>query len=290
VNSLHAVARAVRAVVSFLLLASSAAAAEPFSFTNRLADCEGRWVVLPAPPGKEQFPFGFVYVDPTAGFTLDFRGMLKLDAQGKYGVVADATKEKERKPRMILRIDERRNGRAALLPKEAIEQLGLDEADLVKAYADKSDPITHRVRWGRHYNHVGASERALAYLQQAYAEKPDAPGLEFELAYAYNALRRPDEAIAVLKKAVAREPEDVLLGNELAFAYLNSGKLDSAVELYLKLVPRCGEDQLVTKSEMAMNLSTAYERLGDKVNAEKWRADAKAWAPPGSQLYKYLNR
>lgn len=276
--------------LAFALLLASAAAAEPipFSFTKRASDFEGRWVVLPPQQGKDELLFAFVYVDPQAGFTLDVGGKLKVDAQGKYVRVPDANAEKAR---FMVRLDAQRNPPAAPLPKAALEQLGLEETpELMKFYADRSDPLTHKVTWGRHYNHVGACGQALTFLEPAYKEKPDAKGLVFELSYAYNALGRFDDALAVLKEAVARRPEDVLLGSELAYAYVNSGQMQPAIALYLKLIPLCAESQMLTKSEMAMNLSAAYERLGDKASAEKWRANAKAWAPPGTPLYQYFNR
>ncbi len=168
--------------------------------------------------------------------------------------------------------------------------VGLPEApEWLGMYADHADPVVHRVTWGRHYNGVGAPQRALALLEPAYRERPHAAGLELELAFAYNALERFDEAIAVLKGALARRPEDALLGGELGFAYLHAGKLELAVEQYLRSIPLCDERQPVVKSEMAMNLSLAYERLGDTANVQKWRAKAKAWAPPGSAVFRYFN-
>ncbi len=265
-----------------------AAGAAPLAFSERLSDCDGRWVVLPAPAGKDAFLFGFVYVDPSAGFTLDVGGLLKVDARGEFHRVPDSGREKAR---FMIRLDARNNGPAALLPTAAISQLGLEELPaFVRFYTDTSDPVTHRVRWGSHLNHVGDSRRALTYLEPAYAEKPDANGLAFELAYAYNALGRNADALDVLKKAVARDPDDLLLGVELAFSYLSSGTLEAAIDLYLKLIPRCDEKHMLQKSEMAYNLSRAYERSGNEANARKWLADAKAWAPEGSPLHEALDR
>jgi len=254
--------------------------------------------------------FGFVYVDPEAGFTFDLAGQLKLDAQDKYVRIPDGM---EGLGRRMVRLDAEKNPPAALLPKAAIEQLGLPEVpDWLKHYADTSDPVTHRVRWGSHYNHVGASRRALTYLEPAHKEKPDAEGLAFELGYAYNALERFNDALAVLKQAFARHPEEVRLGNEIAYAYnalgryedelpilkqvvarhpddvllgaklaeayFLSGKLDAAVQEYLRVIPHCEAHARgpVTKSALAKNLSLIYERLDDAPNAEKWRANAKA--------------
>lgn len=277
----------MRAAASVALLTSAAMAAEPLSFTKRLSDFEGRWVVLRPTSGDGKLLFGFVYIDPQAGFTLDVGGALEVDADGRYRRVPDAN---PRRARILLRVDAGNNRPAAPLPGEALEQLGLDEVpEIASSYVDSSDPITHAVRWGRHHNHVAAPQQALAYLEPAYGKQPDAKGLEFELAYAYNALGRHDDALAVLRRAIERAPDDLLLGRELAYAYSKAGKLEAAVEWYLKLVPRCGEREMIVKSEMAMNLSGIYARLGDAKGAEEWRAKAKAWAPPGTPLYRHLN-
>lgn len=276
-----------RTLLSIALLTATARAGEPFAFTERLSDCENRWAVLPPKAGSDAFIFGFVYVDPQAGFTFHPGGTFKLDAEGRYVRVPDAI---DGKVILKARIDAAHNGRAAVLPEVGRKQLGLPEApEWLGMYADHDDPVAHRVTWGRHYNGVGAPQRALALLEPAYRERPHAAGLEFELAFAYNALERFDEAIAVLRGAVARRPDDALLGGELGFAYLHAGKLELAVEQYLRSISLCDDRQPVVKSEMAMNLSLAYERLGDAANVQKWRAKAKAWAPPGSAVFKHFN-
>jgi len=271
-----------------LVRAGLARAAKPFSFTTRASDHENRWIALRPQKGEEAYPFGFVYIDPEAGFTFNLEGKLARDAEGKYTRVPIGI---EGKGRVMVRLSAQRNPPAALLTAEVIEQLGLPETpDWLEYYADRSDSITHRVRWGSHYNHVAACQRALTYLEPVYQEKPDAEGIEFELAYAYNELNRPAEAITVLKQGMARHPDDILLGSELAFAYANAGMPDAAVQLYLKLIPRCGENDKLRKSEMAANLASLYSRVGDAPNAKKWIDNAKAWEPPGVEMFTCANQ
>lgn len=259
--------------------------ADESSFSTRASDHENEWIVLPPAEGEGEQYFGYVYVDPQAGFTFRLEGKLALNAEGRY---VRAPMETDGRVDFLVRLDARRNPPAARLPKAAIERLGLPETpEWLHLYKDDSDPITHRVRWGRSYNHVGACQRALAFLEPAYREKPDAEGLVFELAYAYNELDRPSDALVVLQRGVESHPDDVKLGSELAFALMHTGKLDAAVELYLKLIPR--DEDKVSKSEMAMNLAHLYQRLGDEANTKKWVDNARAWAPPGSDVYERLN-
>lgn len=147
------------------------------------------------------------------------------------------------------------------------------------------------MNWGSFYNGIGDSQRALDYLESAYKERPDAPKLVFELAYAYNALGRPADAIRVSKSEFAKNPKDELLCRELAFAYGRLKSYKEAAEQYQDCIALCGDSEsgMAEKSELAMNLSAAYARLGDSANRDAWLEKAKHWAPKGSPVYKHFH-
>ncbi len=46
---------------------------------------------------------------------------------------------------------------------------------------------------------------------------------------------------------------------------------------------------MAEKSELAMNLGSAYERMGDTQNRDVWMNKARVWAPKGSPVYKYFH-
>lgn len=184
------------------------------------------------------------------------------------------------------------NGVAALLPARALAQLQLPEKpDWLKYYEDKADPVTHKVNWGFFYNGIGDSERALGFLESAYKEQPDAARVVFELTYAYNATGRPEDAIRVAKGEFAKNPKDELLCREIAFAYLHLKSYKDATGQYQACIALCddSESQMAEKSELAMNLGSAYGALGDTANRKIWLEKAKRWAPKGSPVYKYLH-
>src|SRR5580658_4270537 len=258
------------------------------TYDVHMSDCEDRWVALYHRPEDSDYTYGFVYIDPQAGFTLHFGGRFTIDADGKYHPAPNPIPP----DKMTLKIRLDQNGIAALLPPRGLAQLALPEKpDWLKFYEDKADSVTHKIKWGSFYNGIGDSRRAIDYLESAYKERPDAPKLVFELTYAYNALGRPEDAIRVSKSEFAQNPQDELLCREMAFAYLHLKSYKEAATQYQACIALCGdsESQMAEKSELAMNLSSTYKALADTPNSEAWLEKAKHWAPKGSPVYKYFH-
>jgi tetratricopeptide (TPR) repeat protein len=256
------------------------------SYSLHMSDCENRWVALYHDPKDSDYTYGFVYIDPQAGFTLYLGGRFTIDADGKYRPAPNPLDKADFKIRL------ERNGVAALLPTDALAQLGLAEKpDWLKFYEDEADPVTYKVKWGSFYNGIGDSRRAIDYLESAYQERSDAPKLVFELAYAYNALGRPEDSVRVSKSGFAKNPKDEMLCREMAFAYLSLKSYKEAAEQYHACIALCGdsESEMAEKSELAMNLSSTYNALGDATNRGVWLEKAKRWAPKGSVVYKHFH-
>jgi tetratricopeptide (TPR) repeat protein len=286
--------------VCFLLIASlgpitdSVAAGDlpkspTLSYDVHMSDCENRWVALYHKPDDSDYTYGFVYIDPQAGFTVQIGGRFTIDANGKYSLAPNPIPPD--KMSLKIRLDDR-NGIAALLPPEALAELGLPERpDWLKFYEDDADPITHKVKWGFFYNSIGDSRRALDYLEPADKERPDAPRVVFELTYAYNATGRPEDAIRVAKSEFTKNPKDELLCREMAFAYLRLKSYRDATGQYQACIALCADSEsgMAEKSELAMNLSAAYEALSDTTNRDAWLEKAKSWAPKGSAVYKHFH-
>lgn len=258
------------------------------TYDLHMSDCENRWVALYRKPEDTDYTYGFVYIDPQAGFTVQYGGRFTIDADGKYHLAPDPISGD--KMNLKIRLDQ--NGIAALLPARALVQLGLPEKpDWLKFYEDNADLVTHRVSWGFFYNAIGDSRRALDYLEPAYKERPDAPRVPFELTYAYNATGQPDEAIRIAKGEFTKNPKDELLCREMAFAYLRLKSYSDATGQYQACVALCADSEsgMAEKSELAMNLSVAYEALGDTTNRSAWLEKARNWAPKGSAVYKHFH-
>jgi tetratricopeptide (TPR) repeat protein len=258
------------------------------SYDVHMSDCENRWVALYHKPEDADYTYGFVYIDPQAGFTLHYFGRFTIDAGGSFHVAPNPLPPD--KASLKIRLDQ--NGIAALLPARALAQLQLPpEPDWLKYYEDKADPVTYKVSWGFFYNGIGDSQRALGFLESAYKERPDAPRVVFELTYAYNATGRPEDAIRVAQSEFAKNPKDELLCREIAFAYLHLKSYKDATGQYQACIALCSdsESQMAEKSELAMNLSSAYGALGDTASRNAWLEKAESWAPKGSPVYKYFH-
>jgi hypothetical protein len=258
------------------------------SYNVHMSDCENRWVALYHGPEDRDYTYGFVYIDPEAGFTLHYFGHFIIDSDHKYHEAPNPIPP----DKLSVKIRLEQNGVAALLPSSAITQLGLAEKpDWLKSYEDKADPVTHEISWGFFYNAIGDSRRAIDYLEPAYSESPDAPRVDFELAYAYNAVGRPADAIRVSKSEFARNPKNELLCREMAFAYLHLKSYKEATEQYQSCIALCDDSDKARaeKSELAMNLSSTYERMGDTQSRDAWIKNARDWAPKGSPVYKYFH-
>jgi tetratricopeptide (TPR) repeat protein len=281
-------------LTALLILATHSLAADdpPKSPTLRydlhMSDCENRWIALYHMPQDSDYTYGFVYIDPEAGFTVQYGGRFTIDADGKYRLAPNPIPPD--KMNLKIRLDQ--NGIAALLPPEALTELGLPEKpDWLKSYEDKGDPVTHKVNWGYFYNGIGDSRRALDYLESAYKERPDAPRVVFELTYAYNATGRPEDAIRVAKSEFTKNPKDELLCREIAFSYLRLKSYRDATGQYQACIALCDDSEsgMAEKSELALNLSAAYGALSDTSNRDAWLEKAKNWAPKGSAVYKHFH-
>jgi hypothetical protein len=258
------------------------------TYDVHMSDCEDRWVVLYHKHNDPDYSYGFVYIDPQAGFTFHFFGRFTIDASGSYHSAPNPLPPD--KYSLKIRLDQ--NGVAALLRPVALTQLGLPEKpDWLKFYEDKADPVTHKINWGFFYNGLGDSRRAITYLEPAYRKNPDAPRVVFELAYAYNALGRSEDAIRVSKKEFGKKPKDELLCREMAFGYLHLKSYKEATEQYQSCIALCDDSEAgrAEKSELAMNLSSAYKGLSDMQNGDAWLEKARGWAPKGSAVYKYFH-
>jgi len=280
--------------VPFLALALSLAAAvsdpppeRPPQFEQRATRFENRWVVLQADDAAAPYRIAFVYVDPTAGFTLNLAGQARFDAGAANWVRLPW--ELDGKAHVIVRIDGRRNYHVAPLSRTAVAQLGLPEQpDWLTYYEDKRDAVTHLLAWGTFYNHVGEVDLAVGFLEDARKKDPGASGLGFELGYAYNALERYEKALEVLVPAAAAEPDQALLHGEVAYAFSKLGRPPEAIAAFLRAIPLCKDFQAMSKAEFAYNLAFQYQQLGALKERDAWVEKARAWAPEGSALRERL--
>jgi tetratricopeptide (TPR) repeat protein len=261
-------------VASLSLLAGEPVCAQEFPpLSQHIADCENKWILSENSRSADARVLGYLYVDPTAGFTVELHGNVEL---AQDGTLIRRPSELEGKARVILRLDS--NVPVACLSDEQIAQLGLPrEWEFRENYKDSRPPGPHYTSWASHFNQIGASERALELVKLARAESYSSPKLEFEEGYALNALGRYDEAIQSLRKAAQRYPDDVDIAAELAYGHLSLRQYSQAVELYRRALSLDTKHSSPRRWEFAQNIARAYDQLGDFRRKGEWLEKSAEW-------------
>jgi tetratricopeptide (TPR) repeat protein len=261
-------------LASLSLLAVETVCAQEFPpLSQHIADCENKWVLAAGTQSADTRVLGYVYVDPTAGVTVELHGEVE---PAPSGALIRRPGELEGKARLILRIES--NIAVACLSDELAAQLGLPrEWEFRENYRDRRLPGPHYVSWASHFNQIGASERARELVKLARAEGYSSPKLELEEGYALNALGRYDEAIGSLREAAQRYPDDVDIAAELAYGYLSLHQYSQAIEQYRRALSLDTKHTSPRRWEFAHNIARAYEELGDTKRSGEWLKRSAEW-------------
>ena len=283
--------RAVQKVVNSMYQASIGdGERKPFEFNglkfeHAFSECENEWVLIKEPDSKTDLILGFVYIDPSAGFTFHGESIVFWNEAKQ---VEKRTTEAFQQSRLMLRLGRQNSAMAALLPDAYRKELGLPVApDWLKFYEPKDmSEIEKQVTWGRFYNAIGNPKGALTFLQRAQDANPRQPGLAFEISYSFNALRQPQKAAEILIAAIETDPSNYLYYKELGFSRLYLGEYDKAAETLKEGIDVCPENRADMKAEMALHVSEAYRMSKEMWHYNKWVRNAREWAPEDSPLFK----
>lgn len=256
-------------------------------FNRTFYELENQWVAFPLNPKTGKYPFGFIYIDPTAGFTLNVEGAFGLDPQGKvYRDSTDYVKGNITKIRLLATTKP-----LYAIPDNMLNSLGVEKVpQWLSLYRVDMNTTATKIAWGKHYNQAGATWKALEYLEPVYKSTPHAPGLEFEITFSYNEIKQYDKAIAILNDAIKYNPDNELFYKELAFSYRKKNDIESTISTYLKAVEILEHRNPLMRAEMAWNLALIYQSQNKPEEFKKWGQNAKDWAPQGSPLAIILSK
>lgn len=264
----------------FALLSFNCAIAQQsdLKFDKDYYRCENKWVSLPLKQGDSIQTFGFVYLDRTAGFTINVGGTYSI----KNNIFI--AKPHEKTTNMIYRFSPGYS-LLAILPDYRLKQMKLPaQPDWLHIYREGENETSQLLRRGFIYNDIGASDLALDPLLKAYAKEPHFKELEFELSFAYNALEKPERAVEVLQKAIKNDSKNYMFYRELGYSFVHLNKQDEAEKIYKKGIAMSDND--FQKSEMAFNMAGSYYRSGNRKKFDEWAAVVKKYASKDSI---YLN-
>lgn len=233
------------------------------TFDQTVAECENSWFGAEAQDGS--VILGYVYVDPSAGFTFEHYGTLEEDGGALRAIQSDLSK----KARLIQRIGH--NFPATCLVEDEVAALGLPLIpETMQFYKDTRPPGEHHTAWAYHYNHIGASDRALDHVGKALQAGAASAALTFEHAFALNVLGKFSETVALLEPAYSTGGMAGDLIAELAYAQLRQGDYQRAIELYIQAIDPDQGEISSRRWEFAMNIAAAYEKLGDAQRRDTW--------------------
>lgn len=245
------------------------------TFDHRFVESENKWVVIRTDKDTVM-NFGFIYIDASAGLTLNYEGSFTISKDGKF------IPKKLENFGMKYRLKPN-NVRVAFIPSTKYNELGITEyPDWLKIYLGDTTSIGHLYRWGFLYNGYNECAKALTYLERAQKINPKFKGLAVELAFSYNCLSQFDKAISVLKDVLADNPTDAYVYKELILAQAKSGQLDKASENCKKAISVCTDKTY--NGEMCYNLLHEYYARKDKKNFNLWLDEAKKWISSNAEF------
>ena len=252
-------------------------------FETNFYDAVNKWVVLPKKSTDSIYTYGFIYIDISAGITFHLGGSFFIDKNNKYIGDAEPGHQMTKK-----RLDNPNIVKMAVLNNKKMAELNLTkEPDWLVHYKFSEDSVENLKQLGYHFNHVGACEKALLYLNKAYKKEPHHKGLEFEIAYAYNHLGQYDKSIPILEKALKNDSKNYSFYRELGYAYSKLNKLDMAEKTYKKGISL--SDSNFEKSEMAVNMAQGYFLIKNKAKFDEWAKITKTYAEKDSQYAQYID-
>lgn len=252
-------------------------------FETNFYDAINKWVVLPKKDNDSLYTYGFIYIDISAGITFNLGGSFFIDKNNKY--IGEAQPAYQM---IIKRLDNPNIVKMSILGDDKVKELNLTkEPDWLSSYKFSEDSVENLKQLGYHFNHVGACEKALLYLNKGYQKEPHHKGLEFEIAYAHNHLGQYDKSIPILEKALKNDSKNYSFYRELGYAYSKLNKLDMAEKTYKKGISL--SDSNFEKSEMAVNMAQGYFLIKNKAKFDEWAKITRTYAEKDSQYAQYID-
>lgn len=249
------------------------------SFDKRFVESEDRWVAFQMDKDSS-YTFGFIYIDPQAGLTLNYEGNFKITQSGRFVPTRlDTVNMKVRlQPNNVL---------VAFIPEHKFAELQIQAIpDWLKYYKTDSGSVERLYRWGYMYNGWGECAKGLTYLERAQKLDPKFKGLEVELGFSYNCLGQFDKAISVLEKAIATDPTNAYTNKELIYAQMKSGDLEKAAESCKRALKVCKDETY--HGENCYNLLYNFYLKKDKKNFDLWLNEAKKWNSAKANLMRSI--
>ncbi len=231
------------------------------TFDKRFVQSEDKWVAFQKNE-EGAYPFGFIYIDPEAGLTLNYEGTFEISQTGEFiPTKFDSTNVKVRL--------EANNVLVAFIPENKLKELKVDSTpDWLKYYKTNENSIERLYKWGYMYNGWNECSKALTFLEKAEKINPKHKGLAVELAFSYNCLEQYDKAEKILEEDIKINSSDAYVSKEYIYTLAKNNKIDKAIQQYNSAKTTVKDKQY--EPETCYNILQYYYYQKDKENFNKW--------------------
>lgn len=251
-----------------------------FNFDKRFVECEDQWVAFNSNKDSS-YSFGFIYIDPEAGLTLNHEGYIKMKEDNSFEVL------KDQEFNLKLRL-EPNNVKVAIIPENLFQKLDIKAIpDWLQAYKKDANTAAYFFRKGFLYNAWQECEKAIPQLLKAKEIDAFLDGLDVEIAYAYNCLGNYEKAVEVLEGIVKLNPTDAYINKEYIYSLTKNKSIDKAIVQYNTTLKSLKENTY--NAENCFNILQYYYYIKDKKNFKKWYKEMKRWPSQNELMMKYAN-
>lgn len=269
-------------VLLFVLATTKLNAQSNLTFNKRFVECEDKWVAFNKNKDNS-YPYGFIYIDPEAGLTLNYQGTFKISSNGKFiPTKLDSVNN------MIIRLKPN-NILVAFIPKNKFTELKIDSIPTwLKFYKTNKNSIERLYKWGYMYNGWNECKKALTFLKKANQMNPNYKGLAVELAYSYNCLKQYDLAENILKENININPDNAYVNKEYIYTLSKNNKIKKAIQQY-KLAKKTIKDKQYDV-ENCYNILQYFYFQKDQKKFNKWYEELSKLGIKNKMIKIYADR
>ena len=248
-------------ILLLILLTTKLNAQTTLNFEKRFVECEDKWIAF-RPDKDSLFAYGFIYIDPQAGLTLNYEGKFKILPNGEYKPQKiDNTNIKVRlEPNNVL---------VAFIPENKFNELKISAVpEWLKHYKTDTNSVDRLYRWGFIYNGWNECAKALTFLEKAEKIDPKYKGLAVELSFSYNCLQQYDKAEAILSELIKTNSSDAYVNKEYIYTLIKRKNIDKAIKQFYTSIKTLKDKQY--DAENCYNILQYFYFQKDKTNFNKW--------------------
>lgn len=246
----------------------------------RFVQSKDKWVAF-KPDKDSAYAYGFIYIDPQAGLTLNYEGTFKVSPSGEF------LPKKLDSANMKIRL-EPNNILIAFIPDNKFDELKIEPIpQWLKYYKTDTNSVERLYRWGYMYNGWGECAKALTYLEKAEKINPKFKGLAVELSFSYNCLKQYDKAELILEEEIKTNSADAYVNKEYIYTLAKNNKVDKAENQFQASLKTLKDKQY--NAENCYNILQYYYTQKDKINFNKWYEILQKQPNENKMLTKYAD-